>query len=348
MKKKLLSLLLILGITVSAAGCGNTNNTGSVNVKAAESQTTEKEVSGSEELQTVRLGVFTGGVDQYLAVVGKEKGIFEKHGIQLEITEFAAGINTIDAIVTGQEDIGMIADFAGVNRIGNTKENFNVRILGRYVTAKSWNLYVNPEEVTKVEDLAGKGFATNPGTILDYYTALTYEKAGIDEKDRVILNVDSGQTALSVLSSGEAVAYWTTGATAKKLQEMGMKRLLTMDDLGTSVDSYYVSSDSFISENEETIEKFLSAIKETEEWVLDNTTEATEIVENQIGVPQEQAIENIEAANLVLDFKQDSIDHLNEIKEWAVGAGLFAEDYEIKDFVNTTALEKVFPEDVAY
>ena len=33
----------------------------------------------------------------------------------------------------------MIADFAGVNRIGNTKENFNVRILGRYVTAKNWN-----------------------------------------------------------------------------------------------------------------------------------------------------------------------------------------------------------------
>lgn len=346
MKKKLLSFLVILGITISAAGCGNESNTASGETKTAENPETEKKTE--QELQTVRLGVFTGGVDQYIAVVGKEQGIFEKYGIQLEITEFAAGINTVDAIVTGQSDIGMIADFAGVNRIGNTKEECNIRILARYTSAKNYDLYVNPEKVTSMEDLAGQGFATAPGTILEYYTALTYEEAGIGEEDRNILNVDSGQTALSVLSSGEAVAYWTTGATAKKAEELGMKKFLTMDDIGLSVDAYYVSSEEFISEDEETVENFLSAVKETEEWILANTTQAGEITESQTGAPQDQVIENIEACKLLLDFNQDSVDHLNQIKEWAVGAGLFETDYEIKDFVDTTALEKLFPEDVDY
>jgi NitT/TauT family transport system substrate-binding protein len=37
--------------------------------------------------------------------------------VTFEISEFAAGINTIDAITTGQLDIGNFADYAGINRI---------------------------------------------------------------------------------------------------------------------------------------------------------------------------------------------------------------------------------------
>lgn len=341
MKKKLLSLLLLLGIVAGAAGCGNSSRTD--NAAGDKAQT-----SKSSSVETVRLGVWTGGVDQYLAVVGKNQGIFEKHGIDLKVTEFAAGINTIDAIVTGQSDVGMIADFAGVNRIGNTQEDFNVSIIGRFTTSKSWSLYVNPDKVTRLEDLAGKGLVTSPGTITDYYNALTYEKANIKEEDQKILNVDSGQAALSVFSSGEAAAFWTVGTTAKKLEEMGMKKLLTMDDLGISVDAYYVSSASFTKEHATTLENFLAAVKETEEWVLENQEEAAEIVEKETDIPKEQVIQNLEASELLLDFKQDSVDHLTKIKDWALAAGLFEKDYDIKDFVDTTALEKLFPEDVEY
>ena len=135
MKKRMLGLLLTAALVLGVTGCGNTT----------EKKTTEQANGSSEELtteagetQTVRLGVWTGGIDHYLAVVGTEQGIFQKHGIDLETTEFASGINTIDAIVTGQLDIGMIADFAGVNRIGNTQDNFDSKIIGRYVTATCW------------------------------------------------------------------------------------------------------------------------------------------------------------------------------------------------------------------
>lgn len=343
MKKKFISLFIIAGLVAGVVGCGNSSNSQSTDTKKENNQTAKE---GSTE--TLRLGVWTGGVDQYIAIVGEEQGIFQKHGIKLETTEFAAGINTIDAIVTGQEDVGMIADFAGVNRIGNTSEDSNIRIIGRYTTAKSWSLYVNPDEVKKLSDLAGKGLATNPGTILDYYSALTYEKAGIKKEDQKLVNVDSGQAALGVLNNGEAVAYWTTGTTAKKLEEMGMKELLTMDDLGISVDAYYVSSQEYIKDHEKTLENFLEAVKETEAWIVENKEKTAEIVTEKSSIPKEQVLQNLEASELLLDFQQDSVEHLNEIKEWALGAGLFEQDYEIKDFVNTTALEKVFPEDVNY
>lgn len=343
MKKKLLSLLLVFGLMAGAVGCGKSNDIKNTGTKEEGTQAAEE-----EPLQKVRLGVMTGGMDHYLAVVGQEQGIFEKYGIDLETTEFAAGINTVDAIVTGQSDLGMVADFAGVNRIGNTQKDCSIRIIGRFTTAKGYSLYVNPEEVTKLEDLAGKGLATNPGTILDYYSALTYEKANIKEEDQKLVNVDSGQAALGVLSNGEAVAYWTTGTTAKKLKEMGMEELLTMEDLGISVEAYYVSSVEFIQEHEETLESFFTAIKETEEWIQANQTEAAEKIGEKTGISKEQVIENLEASELMLDFKQDSVDHLNEIKEWAVNTGLFEENYDITDYIDTTVLKKLFPEEAAY
>lgn len=335
MKKKLLSILLLVGVMAGiVGGCGS------------ESESTSNKSEAEGKLETIRLGVWTGGVDQYIAVIGQEKGIFEKYGLQVETTEFATGIDTVDAIVTGQEDIGMIADYAGVNRIGNTKEDFNGRILARYTTTTNWSLYVNPDVVTSIEDLAGNGVAVNQGTIVDYYTAITYEKAGIAAEEQKKVNVDSMQTAITVLSSGDAVAYWTTGATAQKLEELGFEKLLGLDDLGLTVDAYYVSSDSYIAEKEETIEKFFSAVAETEEWILENKEETAEIVESKTNIPKEQVIANIDDSKLLLDFKQDSIDHLNDIKEWALEAGNFENDFDIAEFVDTKSLKKIFPENV--
>lgn len=333
MRKKLLSILLIVGMMTGVVGCGNAD--------------AGKE-SGSAEstVDTVRLGVFTGGINQYLAIVGEEKGIFDKHGISLEITEFASGINTIDAIVTNQTDVGMVADYAGINRIGNTQENFNISILARYTSAASYSLYVNPDEVTKLEDLAGKGLAAAPGTIIDYYNAVAYEAGNVPKEEQVILNIESGQAVLGLMSSGDAVAYWATGTDAKKLQELGMKGLVTMEDLGLSVEAYYVASNSFIEEHEKTVENFLSAIKETEEWITANKEEAAKIAEDKTGVPQEQFLAILEASGLYLDFKQESIEHINKIKAWCVENGRFENDYEITDFINTTPLKNQFPENV--
>lgn len=169
---------------------------------------------------------------------------------------------------------------------------------------------------------------------------MTYEKAGIDTDEQKIVNVDSTQAMLGVVDSGEVVAGWSSGASAKKLEEHGMKKFLSMEDLGISVDAYYVASKDILAEHEDLVEDFLAAIKETEEWITANPDEAAGIVEDKIGIPKDQAAANIKASTLLLDFKQDSVDHLDAIKKWAVGAGMFEKDYDVKDYVDTTSIRK--------
>lgn len=333
--KKLAAITIILALVVLSAACGN--------------RTTSKSSAGSEtnKLTKVRVAIMTGGESHWYAVIGKEAGIYKKHGIDLEITEFAAGINTVDAVVTGQADFGNLADYACVNRLGNTQKNTNLRVVDRISTSKGTNnggLYVS-KDVKSLKDLAGKGFATQPGTVWDYWVAKTYEKAGIAKADQKILNVDSPSSAVALMISGEASAFWASGTNAAKLEEAGFHTLLTLDDLGLYTDAYYISTSDYLEKNKKVAEEFIAAQKETADWIYANEDQAAEIFEKVSGTSQDQFHKNLAASQLVTDFSQETLDHLNDIKKWAVKNGNFA-DYEIQDFTDFTALKAVYPDSI--
>ncbi|MCD8356963.1 MAG: ABC transporter substrate-binding protein [Clostridia bacterium] len=342
LKKRLLTAILA-GITaLTLTACGNSTSTGNASSGSGDA-------AASDELTTVRYAVMTNNQSQWYAVIGDETGIFADHGIEVKITEFAAGINTVDAIVTEQADIGILADYAAVNRIGNTQDNSNLRIFSRIATNAdqgATSLYVNPDKVKSLEDLAGQGFATQPGTVWDYWVAKTYEKANIPEDQQVILNCDSGAAAVAVLTSGEGVAFWCSGTNAQKLEEAGFEPLITLDDLGLHTEQYNITSTSFLEEHQDIVEEFLLAQQEIAEWINANPEEAAQIIEEKTGNPADQFIADFNAITLTIDFTQDTLDHLNGIKDWAVGNGSYA-DYDILNYVDLSALEEVSPDSVA-
>lgn len=339
MKKRWIHFLTIAGLAVGLAGCGASSQTnGSVQNESAKNESTQT-TGDTKEVQTIRLGVMTGNSDHWVAEVGTEKGIFEKYGIELQVTEFAAGINTVDAIVTDQVDIGNLADYAAINRLGNTQDNTDLRMIANFESSSTGKLYVNPKEVTELSDISGKGLVTLAGTVWDYWNAKTFEQAGITEDQQVLVNVDSAQAALGVMTTGEGVAFWASGTNAKKLEEAGMEPLIAMDDLGLRTDSYFITTEKYIDENEELLTNYLKAFQETQDWVLENQEEAAEIVEEKTGIPKDQFLENLKQEKLLMGFTQDTIDHLNGIKDWALNAGRFEKDFDVNDFIDTTPLK---------
>lgn len=345
--KKLFSFVLVFVLSFSLAGCGNpesgTDNSGST----ADGTSIEKD-SGSgvdtTSVETVRAGITTGLIDHYIALIGIDQGIFEKNGIDLSLTEFVAGINTVDAVVSNQVDIGKVADFAIINRIGNTKKEFNAKIIGRFESAATYNLYVNSDKVSDLADLKGQGVASVKGTILDYFNALMYKKAGIGEADQNIVNVDSGQVALSVMEKGDAVAFWASGDTAKQLEKKGYVQFLKMADIDANVDDYYIASDEYLAEHKETVVNFLKASYEAEQWIMENEDEAARIIANKISVDEEQIKANIEATTMLMDFSGETLEHLEDIEAFAAENGLYDGSFEVKDFIDTAPLAQAVPD----
>lgn len=118
-----------------------------------------------------------------------------------------------------------------------------------------------------------------------------------------------------------------------------MEPLLTMDELGLRTDAYFITTEKYIEDNKELLTNYLKAFQETQDWVLENQEEAAKIVEEKTGIPQDQFLENLKQEKLLMGFSQDTKEHLNEIKDWALKAGQFEKDFNLDDFVDTMLLE---------
>lgn len=141
--KKISKLILVTVLVLSMllTGCGNKEVE-----KKAEAQTSESK-SETIEPVTIRLGVGTSRTPHFTALVGNAEGIFEKYGLNVEIVEFTSGIETINGIELGQVDFGYVADFGGLNRLGNAKDA-NLRFIARLESSATMRFYVNSDNIS--------------------------------------------------------------------------------------------------------------------------------------------------------------------------------------------------------
>ena len=255
MKKRVISLaataVFILG---ALSGCGSTSSDNSTQTtKETTEETASSDASTSDgDLVTVRDAVMTGQLDQYATEVGLWQGLFEKYGIDLKTTEFVAGINTIDSVVSGTADIGMMADYAAVNRLGNTLDATDLKIFSQISgggTAQSGGLYVDPKYADDLESLDGsEGFMYQEGTVSYYYASKCIEYLGLDESKQNLINTDSSQTRLALIQKGGASAVYANGSEANYIEDAGWVLAATSQEIGIQTGTYFLATDKFSEE----------------------------------------------------------------------------------------------------
>lgn len=334
--KKLIAVMTmaVLIFSMVFTGCGKSDS-------ASDTTSDSSSDAGSDSLTKVRLGVMTGNADQWYAIVGNSTGIYKKHGLEVEVTEYAAGINTVDALTTDQLDIGFTADFAGINRIGNTQDQTTLRYISNITASTRMDFYVNPEKISGLADVKGKKILVLPGTVWEYWTAKAVEAAGTTVDDVEYVKVDSNQDALVVAKKGNADAFWASGEQAKRLEEYGWKSILSQEDLDMTTYSLYMSTEEYVANNQDTVVKFLEATQDIIKYIQENEDDAADLVYNSSGMGQDIFKSSVEAITLTLDFTQDTYDVLQGVADWTYQNGYYDKEFSVADYIATDALSKV-------
>ena len=353
MKKRVISLattaVFILG---ALSGCGSTSSDNSTQTtKETTEETASSDASTSDgDLVTVRDAVMTGQLDQYATEVGLWQGLFEKYGIDLKTTEFVAGINTIDSVVSGTADIGMMADYAAVNRLGNTLDATDLKIFSQISgggTAQSGGLYVDPKYADDLESLDGsEGFMYQEGTVSYYYASKCIEYLGLDESKQNLINTDSSQTRLALIQKGGASAVYANGSEANYIEDAGWVLAATSQEIGIQTGTYFLATDKYISENKEVLAKFLQAIDESTQYISDHLDESAEYLEGKLGIKAKDFKANWVNYSFEPGFSEEATQHLEDIEKWGFEHGSFPNDYNIRDFITTEAVDIASPDKV--
>jgi NitT/TauT family transport system substrate-binding protein len=209
------------------------------------------------------------------------QGYFVMNGLDVTIKRYAAGRLAAEALLAGEVDISTTADFAFVTLAFN---NSNLRVLATFDEQINIAVIARRDHgIGQPSDLQGKRIGVSKGTSAEFFLGQFLVMNGISLRDVEVVNV-APSGLVDAISNGviDAVIAWQPYV-------YQMEGLLKSNAVRWSAQGglrYYallLSKTEWIETHRSTIERFLRAVVQAEQFVKSNDEQARRIVALQFG-----------------------------------------------------------------
>lgn len=238
--------------------------------------------------ERLRVGHQTFGVLSLLKVTRALEDALSAHGIEVEWTDCATGMQVIDAIAAGALDIGVVGEappvFAQASRAP-------VVYLATEPPAPEGEAIVVLEgsPIRSLPELRGKSLAVSRGANVVYFVVRALEEAGLTLSD-VEVRPLSPVEARASFARGEVEAWAIWNPILASL-ELSLPTRVLRDARGLASNrAFYVGRRAFADANPEIIEAFLGQVGAVGRWANDSRQLAAGMLASAVGFPQ-RAIE---------------------------------------------------------
>jgi NitT/TauT family transport system substrate-binding protein len=217
----------------------------------------------SQTKEKIRVALGSISVNSSVIPIGKETGIFAKHGVDLEPIYMGGGMNSLAAVTSGTVHFLAAGSTATISaRLGGA----DITILSVQSDKLDYTVF-SPPEIKSAQDLKGKIVTgTRPGASADSALRLFLRKSGLEpDKDVIFISVaESQQGRLNALTRGTVAATVLAPPFSGIAKQMGMRELadLRKQDIqyaGTSI----AASGSYIKSHPAAVESFLKGYIES-------------------------------------------------------------------------------------
>lgn len=232
----------------------------------------------AQDLEKVDVAIGQGGKwDASLPAMGVKKGIFEKHGLELNFVYTQGGGETQQIIISGSADIGFSVGTQGT--LGAYAKGAPIRVLGSVANGDDAFYFVRADSpIQSMDDLKGGTLAFSRNGSSTHSFALGFVN---------LLGVDAVPTAtggppstITSVMSGQVDVGWSAPPFGLDLlQEGKIRQIASSRDLPNVKDHtvrLIITNVQSVEERPEMIKSFMDAYRETIEWAY-STDEALEM-----------------------------------------------------------------------
>jgi NitT/TauT family transport system substrate-binding protein len=162
---------------------------------------TANSAQAAEELQKLRVAYAAVTAAFSIPWVAKEAGIFQRHGLDVELVYIAAGSRAIQTLVGGSIDVAAIGGPAGVDAKLAGADTVYVAIPVNRVLVFT----VAEPNIQRVEELRGKSIGvTRVGTVTDFFTRIFLRQNGLaPDRDVMIRQMGGLPEIVAGLKAGQ-------------------------------------------------------------------------------------------------------------------------------------------------
>ena len=160
--------------------------------------------------------------------IAKEAGIFNKHGLDMELIFINGSTRGIQSLIAGDLDF---AGAVGTSAINGRLAGGDVVIVDSLVNTLPYYIIGRPN-IKSPEELKGRTLATHiPGTSADFAVRLALRKYGIDYKDIKAVMVGGATARVAAVINGQTDFTMVTEPGKIQGEKAGMKVLIDMAKL---------------------------------------------------------------------------------------------------------------------
>ncbi|EPD51354.1 ABC transporter substrate-binding protein [Paenisporosarcina sp. FSL H8-0542] len=263
MLKKWLLVLCSLMLLVTLGACG----------KEGESTASGK----SGEPLKVTLPTWTGYGPLFLA---KEKGFFEKNGLDVELS-IIEGLGERKAALAGGKIDGMAT--ALDVQVTLAGADIPVQVVWLLDDSYGGDGILVKSDINDVKDLKGKQVAFEVGSTSQMLALTALEQGGLTEDDITVVQMSAGDAG-AAFAAGKVDAAVTWEPWLTKGAEANGKVLLTTKDLPGIILDTVAFKEDVIKDRPEDIKAFVKAMGEAMDYWKENEKEANEIMAKGLNI----------------------------------------------------------------
>jgi ABC-type nitrate/sulfonate/bicarbonate transport system substrate-binding protein len=337
MKALTRNFLLLLVLSVFLGACGNEN---------------VDKAGAKDGVTTIRSAIDTAAGGSFQIRAANANGYFSDGDLDVKLSNFAYGIDTINALLTQQADTGLAADYALLNSLNKgdfvvvssltgSDANFNSVSLTEILAVKG---------IDKPADIKGKKIGVAKGTVSEYHWAKYLEYYQISEDDIEFVPYSTPDEAIVGVKKGDIDVVFGSGALLEKFKQIEgvheIDKLSSVPDINVS--SYLIVDRKFVEAHPDAIASLISGIEKGIEFVEADPEGTADIAYDELKIAKEDVLRDLERQNFTLGFTQQDFEHLSTMKQYLLDRGILTEDYDLTEKLYLEPAKQAVPDKVTY
>lgn len=301
---------------------------------------------GAPALEKLRLAQNLAPISG-MTIIAKERGLFEKNGLDVEVINTTSGRQALEAVLGGGADIATTAE---APTTAAAYAGQKIAFLARTEYSDLKTLTLARSSVASATDLKGKRLGYAAGTGSEVYTWTLLRSAGLTDKDVRLVNLRP-QDMVAAAASGSIDAYNIFEPYVANGKRVLGDKVSELDTRGVYSETFnIVTLQSYLSAKPAVAESFLRALLEAETWMNANRDESVKLVAKAVGMTESELDEIWDDYIFHLTLDQRVIDTLTAHAQWRLETGNAAGDVkqvpDLRALIFTAPLQAVAPDRV--
>jgi NitT/TauT family transport system substrate-binding protein len=241
----------------------------------------------------IAVGVDSAYVSLYLS---KQDKLFEKHGVNVELIQFAQGGDALDAVAAGQAPMGGAAEPTTLIRAART----DIKVIGIYGQSGSYIKFVAKAGISDPTQLKKVGVV--PGSVSEFSTDLMLAKFNIDPKSVELVKAGPPEFP-ALLARGDVDGYFLWEPWPTNGVKQGGKILLSSGEVGYTYNMWLSANGAWLAGHQTEAKSILGALAEACEIVRADPSKGAAAVQAEAKIPAATALEALKEVQCVVrDF----------------------------------------------